>query len=708
MRGGNQFSSKTHGSSLIGLEKIQQILQEWAIKAGEKRDIQCARRADELLADLERNYDAMWEERPKVGMDSAASGSNLIPTDSMYNKVIHAYAQSEGGTEAARCSEEVLDRMIQRCRLYQERHSFKDESTGFEVMNEFKPPPEPTVRVFNSAIDAWAKSRDEAAGKHAERIYTKMERWTYVCKLYNDANSTSGLEYKGVNPTANSLAIVIDAWAKSLHQDAADRVLAILDLALQKHRQMYCSTSQKEDEGLLGGYGLKIVNEEDVIALNEVVFHSVLHTLATVPGNRKNAELAQQVFSLMEDLRESSAKSHALDLEPNTRTWTLLLQCWTNAVNHESDDGGIYAAQRADDILTEMETLYHQGENVRPNIISVTSCITAWANCRSDIGASKALSILERFEAILDCVGEKQVKSSVYMYNACLSALLRANSDNTLRCAKALFERMEGIDLVDVISYNTMLNGCAKTNTTHFHHYASELFNNMKERNIPPDTITYNTLISVLGNSGAADNIERIIELINSLVKKSDSDPNIQPTTITFASALIACSRSNRDEKVEPAKHIFAQMISLYEETGNKLMKPDLHVFSSFLNACSNQRGSAERKRFALKAALGKYDELCTKKEEYGEPNSFIYGILMKVCGKLTNDLNEKARLMENIFLQCKEKGMMSRSVLTTFLRFSPENLKRKLLKDCKKKNFSKSFKVPSNWYRNVDFKQRP
>jgi hypothetical protein len=267
---------------------------------------------------------------------------------------------------------------------------------------------------------------------------------------------------------------------------------------------------------------------------------------------------------------------------------------------------------------------------------------------------------------------------------------------------------MENMGLVDVISYNTMINGCAKSNTSRLHGYASELFISMKEHDIAPDAITYNTMISVLGNSEAPDNIEQIMELINSLIKLSESDPNIQPTPKTFASALIACSRSKRDEKVEPAKQIFAQMIALYEKTGNELMKPDLHVFSSFLSACSNQRGSVERKRFALKLALGIYDELCTKKEEYGEPNSFIYGILLKVCGKLTNDSNEKARLMENIFVQCKDKGMISRSVLETLLKFSPDSLERKLFKDCKRIHSTKSYKVPSNWYRNVEDEQRP
>ena len=137
------------------------------------------------------------------------------------------------------------------------------------------------------------------------------------------------------------------------------------------------------------------VDTWNLLRLNKVVFHSVLHTLAnSKDGGLDAAMKAEEVMNLLQNLHENDFYNNGNslrdddgngngnnandihnrkdddtlldsgDLKPNIKTWSILLRCWTNAVNHSDDDGGEYTAQHAESLLQTMEEMYQNGEDV--------------------------------------------------------------------------------------------------------------------------------------------------------------------------------------------------------------------------------------------------------------------------------------------------------------------------------------------------------
>ena len=79
--------------------------------------------------------------------------TSLRPTVHSYATVIHGWAMSKGGTQAAQRAERVLIRLLRGDK---------------EVVK-------PDTVVFNAVIDAWSSSGDARAGSHALRLLNKMK-----------------------------------------------------------------------------------------------------------------------------------------------------------------------------------------------------------------------------------------------------------------------------------------------------------------------------------------------------------------------------------------------------------------------------------------------------------------------------------------------------------------------------------------------------
>ena len=664
------LASETDGSNKsVTLIHFDDAMLEWA----EVCNPEASQRAEQLLMALEANYDRM--------LTDPQHSTVLLPNSISYNHVLQAYAQSNGGTKAALKCDTILDRMLARC---QRNNGALDDIQQ----------PEPLVTTFNTCMKSWSKSKDPNAGTNAERIFRKMERWNY------DVQNAGQSKCKGAQPNTRSLAIVLDCWAKSHHEQAYDRILATFYHAIDKLSDI------KGDEGRNGINSYRI----PVIPLNTVVFNSVLNGLANSSRGVEAGAKAREIVAIMEDLNANGVlqkyvKSHSSDSEeegiaettPNTTTWSLLLKCWTNAVDAADDDGGKFAASQAEAILDKMEELYE----TKPNAFTYTSCLKAWSKCSSESGAKRALSILERMERLFEESKDKEFKPNSIHYNTCLSAFSQLKSKDAVNQARELFARMQKKGVIDTVSYNTMMKIYLTSSPINAHVQVELLYKQMQAEDVHPDTITFNTMMDSLGKSGEADATQKVIELLNHMIGLSKRDANFTPSAESFTVVLNAIAQSQIDEKVEPGRKIFHELLSMHEARSDDKMKPDVRLFAVFISTCANQGGSSERKRFALKLALGTYEQLC-KQPSYGAPNSFIYGGLMKACGRLASDQKEKSRLMEHIFNKCIEDGQLSKVTFDKFLKGAPRNLKENILGGLPSK------KLPFEWYRNVKVHERP
>ncbi len=656
----------------ITMMHFDEVMEGWS-KTNSIHGAECAER---LLIALENNYDHL-QQLFKVNnhdREQSVSNSSLVPSLFSYNYVLQAYAQSQGGEPSALKAESIFLRMIDRYQKY------KQNQKTFKL-----PLPEPSLSTFHHVMNAWAKSNVRQAGQKAEEIYTLLESMNI-----NDNNNSRC-------PTSQSLSIVFDAWANSTHDDAINRVITTLHYVIDQDRQAMAS-------------------EGKIVGLNKIVFHSVLLALANSKGNALDAALkAEEVMNLLQSLQDNSFYKDRdvkidqvkddppidCDLKANSRTWSLLIRCWTNVVNHFDEDGGEYAAQRAETLLHQMAELYKSGEDVKPNSYCFVSCIQAWSKCRSEKGATRAVEILENKERLFDETGDEDLKPNTYEYNVCLAALCNIANDSLLDDAKKLLSKMERLGTIDTTSFNTVLSAYIKSNDNERHLRVWELFEDMKRLKIDLDTITYNTLMDAIGQNRDPDSIDRVLYVLQSLIESNVDKVNMK----SFTTVLNNIAKSELNEKAKVAKEVFKELLNLHQKTGKKSLCPDVTAFGAFLSCCANENGSPESKRIALKLALGTYENLCTH-PEYGKPNEYIFGGLIKASIRLTQDNDEKFRLLENLFIKCRNDGNISITVINLCLKAFPENMKMKLLQDCIRNESSVA--VPSDWCRNVLKQNRP
>lgn len=613
------------------------------------KSIDGAKQAEHLLKCLENNYEKIANSNKFL----------LLPNAISYNHVIHAYALSNGGINAANKCEEILDRMLSRCKQY----------LG-NINKNCDPPPEPLITTFNSVMNAIAKSNDENSGKRAESVYRKMEQWSFDCLEYKRTLQTC--PYNGVKPNSRSLAIVLDSWANAKSDESFDRAVTILEHAIEK----VCNYN-----------GIEEGDHSSVIPINIVVLNSVLKVLKNSSKGRVAAKKAEELVSTMKELHENGTlvtKNSMLDpcdeeallTKPNVRTYTLLLNCWTNAVQSDKD---VDCAQHAENILYEMEQLYQKGEDVMPNFVTYSACLNAWSKIKSDDSGAHALAILKRLEEMYKMTRNEDLKPNSILYNTCLHALCVSKNRQLHNDALNLLDKMEHLGLTDATSYNILMKWHVSNEPMKAYDAASRFLVRMKDRNISPDEVTYNTLIDACGKSNHGDISWKTVEILDEMLLLSKSNSNIHPTTVTFTTILNIISRSNSEEKVDPARKIFRKLLTMHEARDDDRLKPDIRCFSAFISACSNQGGSDGRKRVALKTAIGTYEQLC-KHPEYGTANSFIYGGLMKCCGRLTTDRAERERLLTYLFNRCKSEGQVNKSVIQILIKSCSNESRIKIL----------------------------
>lgn len=638
------------------LMDFDSVMEEWV----EHKSIEGAQNAEALLDTLEK--------------------SNLAPNAMSYNHVLNAYVQSDSGTKGAEKCEEILDRMISRCREYNEKYDFA------------KKPPEPLVSTFNHVMNAWAKSGSIESGYHAERVFRKMERWNFDCS-YNLVHE----HFKGIKPSSRSLSIILEAWGNSRHAKSFDRILAIFDNAYSKFE-----ISKGNSDSLLHVHQ----NVAPKLPMNTITFNTVLNGLYQNGKGKEMVEVVERVFSQMENMEANvSEKSTFQDadeedssMKPNTRTYSTLMKCLTNATAGSKDISIAETnASKVENILVSMEERYKNGEDIKPNQITYTACMQAWAECSTVYGAQRTLSLLERMENLREETLDEDFSPNTIHYNTCLSALCKVNDLEMVTEAEKLLDKMLDREVADSISFNTVMNGYLNSDPLKALPNIQLLYERMEKSNIDPDTVTFNIMMDVIRNSKRSNAVTLILEFLEKMINISKTSPDFTPDAASFTIALNTISSSNTDEKAEPARKVFQQMISLHASRNDDKMKPDVRIFSAFIQACANQDGPTERKRAALKLALGAYENLC-KSPEYGTPNSFTYGSLIKAIGRLGNQ-QEKGRLLEHVIRKCISEGQLSNITLNTFRKSASKQLQDKV--------FGQD-RIPFEYFRYVRKQDRP
>jgi hypothetical protein len=620
------------------------VLEAWMELAKEGHGLKAATRARALLDQME--------------------ASSFIHKTSLYDVVLQAYAVSSGLKPAAEGAQNLLERMMLRCREYVEREDTSEKRHGLS-------PPEPTTKTFNIAINCWSKTQVPQAGHCAEQIYASMQKWGHECQSLRSQDQY--YPYQGCVPNIRTLNGVLIAWSKCGHVEAPERAMAILNRAIEELR-----------------IALPDAVQPDVTTMN-----AVISTWVNSNSGRQGAAKAEEILKLIIRWNEEGNMVGG-GIVPDTRTYSAVLNAWARCESREQTGD---AAKRAEDILFNMIRFYRQGVDVKPNVVSFTTCIAAWARCNDATAPENAERLFDTLIELYKETGDSDFEPTTRVGNAVITAWARATqrSDSTER-ALAVLEKLKDFAEPDLITYNSVLSAYSKAGMgqkaiemLNWLEVTTETETRKGKLQLQPDIISYNSALTALAKDrepGSTEQAEALLEKMEALAKSGKT--HVKPNKISYTTVIDAWSRSDSPGQALKAYSLVTKMVKSYE-AGDRSIKPDVFVFSVLMKACTRTKGAQKDKHSALSMAYDAMKVLETT--EFGPPNHIAFLTLMRAVNRLSANESERVRLLVSVLERCAAGGYVSKQVVAEVEESGSEPSIKRLHPD---------------WIRNVPPRDRP
>ena len=701
--------------SKLDLMEIDSIFEGWSRihETSASDGMYAAESAESILVALEENYDRCWHK--SLEDKDADVGWSLKPNDASYNFVLHSFAVSYGGQAAASKAQMILERMIERCQKY--AADMHNSDVGAAALDPPPPPPPaPTAKSFNCVINAWSKCRIEKSGEKAEEVFRLMEEWDFDCQKIEKEEDSGGAEdssmlhlyYDGCKPSARSFGGVITAWANSnTGMLATDRVSAILDQMIEKRKVAVVDPMEADKEEEFNNSSIAFPKP------NVIIFNAVIKAFAKGEMGMKGAEKAQELVERMFRLDESEElggddydwdDEDDVGLKPNTRSFSTILDAYSQCARDAVD--GPEAVRRAEILLKRMEELYViDGYDVKPNNVCFSEVITALARCKGiDDAADRAEILLEKLIALYrDSDDDEEMKPTVQTFNSLITTHARSRKPDAVERAQKVFDLMCDYSTPDATSYSALIDAIAKSRSPDAGEKALALFHQMEEdKNVEVDSYAYNSTINALGVGYGESPVasEALILLDKMEDEYAKGNTKLKPDRHSYTATMQALMRTPDGAEIGPkARAVLDRFIKRSEDDSS--IQPDVFAFTTCINACASipvdRDTDPNDKRQNLILAIQTFEEL--KKSNYGSPNEFTYGAVVKACSRLGMDMDEKDRLMKALFKECCDAGLLSKQCLNWIKRGTSSNWKRELFSELDENYGQEGGQlIPSSW----------
>eukprot|EP00933_Yihiella_yeosuensis_P062601 TRINITY_DN65590_c0_g1_i1.p1 TRINITY_DN65590_c0_g1~~TRINITY_DN65590_c0_g1_i1.p1 ORF type:complete len:1016 (-),score=200.81 TRINITY_DN65590_c0_g1_i1:136-3183(-) len=233
-----------------------------------------------------------------------------------------------------------------------------------------------------------------------------------------------------------------------------------------------------------------------------------------------------------------------------------------------------------------------------------------------------------------------------------------------MKRARELFDDLKGQNILDVISYNTLLKGYCSVGDLKA---AKELLSEMESGEITPNDASYNCLINTAASSGDFDQAWEIVErmqknnitadhytisILSKILKKAKNQKNTRKVLhlldssgidlcsdeIMFNAVLETCIRQKEISRIQ-------SMLASYSKSK---LHPSIHTYGSLIKACN-----------VIKRVDLCWEHWRAMEEKQGaEPNDIVLGCMLDalVCNNMVEEavtlFNEwKNRVAKNIVL---------------------------------------------------------
>jgi pentatricopeptide repeat protein len=662
---------------------------------------EAADKCAELLHALERNYDCILQHAKAKDVSNVThtdsilpetKHSQLMPSASSYNHVLHTLAHSGKGQRVAMEASAILDRMLDRCRKY---------LTMKEDPSLPLPPPEPTIITFNSVIHAIAKSGADSAGFMAEEVFTKMEHWHRKCTLQSssedDQERVENRCYKGVAPDPRTLAVVLDAWANrdKVKAFSPERAESILKMAINRRRAYVKSVrgedydspylkSQVENDSFID-YDEDIIEEEYV--------DGVLETGGEVVRQIAEENLEVKEEAADDDIEECLQPKELCEpfLRPNTVAFNTCINAWATCGR------GRTAAVRTQELLSQMEAISESGEldlpdadvdgnigsdesslvdhSLRPNVRSYSMVMKAWANVAkmerwsSEDAAEQCEAILNRME--IRGASDVSVRPNLVAYVTTITAWSRTKAAHAASRAEDILNRMidlyydgEDIELPSLegdvehakhdAPFNAVITAYARSSDPNAAERAFAVLERLEVSPIAPTAFTYNAVMDVCAKHGDPERALQILEKMR--------DFSVTPDSTSYDTILNAYARLEKSGSAERAWELLRQWEEDCTSGENESFIPSQVSYSAVINGFAKASGKEYGGMDTVKKANEVYDRLIHQRENgaiYGAADPVANSCFLNCCA---NIYGTRAERKEALILAIKAFEEMKRN----------------------------------------------
>jgi len=333
--------------------------------------------------------------------------------------------------------------------------------------------------------------------------------------------------------------------------------------------------------------------------------------------------------------------------------------------------GNPWAGLQAEAILEYMVDQYQSSQNsyIKPNAITVNSCINAWAQSSTRDSAPRAEAILDKVAAWRHDGKLKDVNADASSYNSIIKAwsLSRNGGGDAARHAERILERMEKDPRVtpDEISYSSVLNAYAKHSVrdNRAADKAEQLLLRMyqehkshPEKNVAPNVRCFNAALDAHSNSRDRSSGRRALKLLSLMEDMSKTgNSNILPDVWSFNLAIKALSKGGDRRSARQALELLDRM-EKWSMDGNERIAPDNVTFNTVINAFARSRtkGSAE----TAEELYYRMKELEKGGKSSVKPDAVTLASVVNAWA-ISDDTRSSGRRAIAIFEDAKENGVI-------------------------------------------------
>ena len=453
----------------------------------------------------------------------------------------------------------------------------------------------PDIQALREDITKWSRVRCSQGPNKAAHALREMFRY-YKPKQWNTKNIC--LKHQGQHIQQVGVIDcnqVINAWGKSQCEDATNQVVAIL-------------------EGMTEAY---IVRNNTNIRPDVITYNSVINAFA----RRGDLDGAKKVFNMQLDDYKNKNNMRG---KPNIRTFNTMIHACSKC-NRED------IPEVAEKMLTIINTWHDRKELEEPDIFTYNGVINCWSKSNRPEAPHHAHVILQTMISKFKENGNINIRPNVITYSSVIDAYARQGD---IDGARNVFEIMENdfdsgnIDAKpNIFTYNILIRACFKSDNPNAPEEAESLLMETIELHSTgklvegPDVISYRTVIDCWSKSSKPKAPIRALNILVTMIKKSkqDNNKNIRPDAVTYSAVMSAFARRG---DIDSAKKVFTIMKNDFN-SGNINAKPSIRTYSVLIYAWSksDKPNAPEEADLLLREILDLYS---TQELEEG-PDAITY-----------------------------------------------------------------------------------